>query len=167
MDAGRVEHELRSGELACPGCGDRLSGWGRARTRSVRDERGIQTLTPRRTRCVGCGATHVLLPLLVLVRRADAAAVILAALCAKAAGRGHRAIAAELCRPAETVRGWLRCFGARLEPARAVFTRWCRALAPDLGCPANSGPLYSCFLCCGLLVQVFVADRVGCPVAEC
>lgn len=140
-DAGQVERELGSGELVCPGCGDRLAGWGRARTRSVRDERGVRVLTPRRTRCTGCGATHVLLPLVVLVRRADTAAVILAALVAKATGRGHRVIAAELGRPAETVRGWLRCFAARLEPARAVFTRWCRALAPDpvLPGPADSG----------------------------
>ena len=73
----------------------------------------------------------MLLPLLVLVRRADAAAVIVAALLAKAEGRGHRAIAARLGRPAETVRGWLRRFAGRLEPARAVFTGWCRAVAPD------------------------------------
>ena len=125
MDAGRVETQLRSGELACPGCGARLAGWGRARTRSVRDEHGTRVLTPRRTRCVGCGATHVLLSLLVLVRRADAAAVIVAALLAKSTGQGHRAIAAGLGRPAETVRGWLRRFAARLEPARAVFTGWC------------------------------------------
>jgi len=139
MDAGRVEAQLRSGELACPGCGARLAGWGRARARSVREERGTRVLTPRRTRCVGCGATHVLLPLLVLIRRADAAAVIVAALLAKATGRGHRAIAAGLGRPAETVRGWLRRFAGRLEPARAVFTGWCRALAADPVLPGPAG----------------------------
>lgn len=139
MDAGRVEAQLRSGELACPGCGARLAGWGRARTRSVRDERGARVLTPRRARCLGCGATHVLLPLLVLARRADAAAVIVAALLAKATGQGHRTIAAGLGRPAETVRGWLRCFAARLEPARAVFTYWCRATATDPVLPGPAG----------------------------
>lgn len=139
MDEGRVETQLRSGELACPGCGARLAGWGRARTRSVRDERGTRVLTPRRTRCAGCGATHVLLPLLVLARRADAAAVIVAALLAKATGQGHRSIAARLGRPAETVRGWLRCFAARLEPARAVFTSWCRATATDPVLPGPAG----------------------------
>jgi hypothetical protein len=81
----------------------------------------------------------VLLPLLVLARRADAAAVIVAALLAKATGQGHRSIAAVLGRPAETVRGWLRCFAARLEPARAVFTYWCRATATDPVLPGPAG----------------------------
>ena len=56
-------------------------------------------MTPRRSRCTGCGATHVLLPVLVLVRRADTAAVIGAALAARAAGAGHR--------------GSPRCWGGR------------------------------------------------------
>jgi len=64
----------------------------------------------------------------VLVRRADTAVVVGAGLAAKAAGAGYRRIAALLGRPAETVRGWLRRFAARLETVREVFTRWCRAL---------------------------------------
>ena len=60
-------------------------GWGHARGRVVRGWRGGGT-APRRARCTGCGVTHVLLPVLVLVRRADAAAVIGAAL----AGEGGR-----------------------------------------------------------------------------
>jgi hypothetical protein len=47
----------------------------------------------RRSRCRGCGATHVLLPAQQLGRRAYAGAVIGRALEAKAAGRGHRAVA--------------------------------------------------------------------------
>jgi hypothetical protein len=81
----------------------------------------------------------VLLPLLVLTRRADVAAVIAAALLARAAGRGHRAIAAQLGRPAETVRGWLRCFARRLEAVRAVFTGWARRLCPDPVLPGPAG----------------------------
>jgi hypothetical protein len=55
----------------------------------------------------------VLLPVVALVRRADLAVVIGAALAAKAVGKGTRPIAAALDRPWETVRGWLRRFGAR------------------------------------------------------
>lgn len=139
MDPGRVEAQLRSGELCCPGCRGRLTGWGRARTRSVRDETGPRVLSPRRARCGGCGATHVLLPLVVLLRRADTAAVIAAALLAKAAGQGHRAIAVGLGRAPETVRGWLRRFAGRLEPVRAVFTGWTRRLAPDPVLPGPAG----------------------------
>ena len=49
---------------------------------------GDAVLVPRRSRCRGCGATHVLLPAWCLLRRADAAAVIGAALAAAAAGAG-------------------------------------------------------------------------------
>jgi hypothetical protein len=74
--------------------------------------------------------THVLLPVVVLLRRADLAVVIAAALAAKAAGAGYRPIAAALGRPVETVRGWLGRFGGRLEPVRALFTVWLRVLDP-------------------------------------
>jgi hypothetical protein len=100
-------------------------------------------LRPRRSRCTGCGATHVLLPVLVLARRADTAAVIGAGLAAKAAGLGHRRIAARLGRPAETVRGWLRRFGARVEQVRVVFTGWCRALSPDPVLPDPAGSAWA------------------------
>ena len=82
-----------------------------------------------------CGVTHVVL----LVRRADVAVVIGAALAAKAAGDGYRVIAALLGRPAETVRGWLRRFAGRVEAVRGVFTVWLRALAPDPVMPAPAG----------------------------
>jgi hypothetical protein len=83
----------------------------------------------------------VLLPVLLLLRRADTATVIGAALAAKATGGGHRGIAERLGRPPATVRGWLRRFGARVEEVRVVFTLRCRALAPDpvLPGPAGSG----------------------------
>lgn len=140
-DAAAVEERLRSGRLACPGCSGVLAGWGRARARTVRGPDGGVRVVPRRSRCTGCRATHVLLPVLLLVRRADTAAVIGAALAAKAAGGGHRRIAERLGRPAATVRGWLRRFGARVEQVRVVFTLHARALAPDpvLPGPAGSG----------------------------
>jgi len=81
------------------------------------------------------------LPVGVLVRRADAAVAIGAALVAKAAGWGHRRIAEWLGRPAATVRGWLRRFAARAGPLRAAFTTLLCALDADppvLG-PAGSG----------------------------
>ncbi len=140
-DTSRVEERLRSGRLACPGCAGVLAGWGRARARTVRSLDGGVRVVPRRSRCTGCGATHVLLPVLLLVRRADTAVVIGAGLEAKARGGGHRRVAELLGRPPATVRGWLRRFTGRVEAVRVVFTRWCRALAADpvLPGPARSG----------------------------
>ena len=99
-DRDEVERQLAGGELACPSCGGVLGGWGDARLRRVRaaegpDDTGV-VLVPRRSRCRGCKATHVLLPAWCLLRRADAAAVIGAALVAAAAGDGHRKIAGVL-----------------------------------------------------------------------
>lgn len=85
----------------------------------------------------------MLLPVTVLVRRADTAVVIGAALEAKATGAGHRRIAARLGRPAETVRGWLRRFGHRVDAVRAVFTRWCRALSADPALPGPAGSAWA------------------------
>jgi hypothetical protein len=79
----------------------------------------------------------VLLPVAGLVRRADGVVVIGAALVAKAAGMGHRPIAARLGRPAATVRGWLRRFGARADGLRAAFTALLVELAAD---PPVLGP---------------------------
>src|SRR6266540_5179223 len=85
------------------------------------------------------GRTHVLLPVGALVRRADAAVVIGAALVAKAAGWGHRRIAVWLDRPASTVRGWLRRFAARAGPLRAAFTTLLCELDPDPPVPEPAG----------------------------
>lgn len=59
-------------------------------------------------RCPGCQTTHVLLPAVLQPRRADATAVIGTALAHKAAGMGHRRIAAARSRSPSTVRRWLR-----------------------------------------------------------
>jgi hypothetical protein len=117
-DPVEVDRRLRAGELVCP-CGGGLSPWGHARVRAVH---GVGVLRPRRARCVRCLVTHVLLAVSCLLRRADGAAVIGAALTMKAAGRGHRPIAARLGRPASTVRGWLRAGARNAERVRAVFT---------------------------------------------
>ena len=116
-EADRLEADLAGGRLACP-CGGRLTRWGYATGRRIRLlAEATARLRPRRARCTRCRTTHVLLPAWCLPRRGDAAEVIGAALVAKAAGHGHRAIAAQLGRPAATVRGWLRRAGDR-------HTRW-------------------------------------------
>lgn len=100
-------------------------------------------MRPRRSRCTGCGVTHVLLPVVALLRRADAAVVIGMALAAKAAGLGGRRIAGLVGRPAATVRGWLRRFVERVEVVRAVFIGWLRALDPDPVMPGPAGSAWA------------------------
>ncbi|MCA1681988.1 MAG: helix-turn-helix domain-containing protein [Actinobacteria bacterium] len=130
-DPAEVDRRLLAGELACP-CGAWLSPWGHARARTVH---GVGVLRPRRARCGACRVTHVLLAVRCLLRRADAAEVIGAALRAKATGEGHRRIAARLGRSASTVRGWLRAFAGNAERVRVLFTGLLVELDP------LSGPL--------------------------
>ena len=131
-DARVVERRLAAGRLRCPGCSGRLAGWGHARLRVVRGASGIGwRLRPRRSRCSACGVTHVLLPVSCLLRRADAVAVIWAALAGKAAGLGQRPVARLLGRPESTVRDWLARFSSRSELIRGVFTVWLCALDAD------------------------------------
>jgi hypothetical protein len=103
----------------------------------------------------------VLLPVVLLVRRADTAAVIGGGLTAKATGAGHRLIAALLGRPPETVRGWLRRFAARVEPVRAVFTGWCRDLAPDPVLPGPAGSAWADAIAAILAAAAALAARFG------
>ena len=121
-DPLEVDQLLTGGELRCPGCAGELRPWGHARERGVRDQAAVVAVRPRRSSCSQCRCTHVLLPASTLLRRADSVAVIGRALLAKAAGAGHRSIAALLDRPVSTVRGWLRRFGVRAESLRALFT---------------------------------------------
>jgi hypothetical protein len=112
-----TERELHAGRLRCPYCDGILRPWGSARTRTVRFGVDVQrAVRPRRTRCAGCGATHVLLPDWMLLRRAYAAPVIWSALAAHARGVGYRRIALRLRLPATTIRDWLRAFRL-VEPA--------------------------------------------------
>lgn len=139
-DPAEVEARLSSAALCCPNCGGRLTPWGHGRSRTVRGEGSVRwQLRPRRARCALCGATHILLPVSCLIRRADAVDVIGAALVASAAGAGHRHIAEVLSRPASTVRGWLRRSRARAGPIREVFTMLACALWVDAGLPEPAG----------------------------
>ena len=157
-DQVRVESRLRGGQLGCPDCPGVLAPWGFARPRGVR---GIGSLRPRRARCAGCLVTHVLLPVTVLLRRADAARVIWAGLLARAAGRGHRTIGLLLGVPASTVRGWLRRMGSRLESVRVHFTLVARLAGVDLAVPKALGSPWQDVLAAVGAAAVAVTGRFG------
>jgi hypothetical protein len=82
----------------------------------------------------------VLLPVTCLSRRADDVEVIGSALAAGAGGAGHRRVAEVLGRAPETVRGWLRRFGARAEAVRVFFTGLAVRVAVEVVLP---GPAVS------------------------
>ncbi|MGW0424711.1 DUF6431 domain-containing protein [Streptomyces sp. NPDC003015] len=87
-----MEHQLRAGKLDCPSCGAPLAPWGHGRPREVRGDLGARWFVrPRRSRCTGCGTTHVLLPETLWPRRMDAAEVIGAGLEIAALGMGKAA----------------------------------------------------------------------------
>jgi hypothetical protein len=134
-----VETRLAGGRLACPaaGCSEVLRPWGWARPRGVHGVAG--PLRPRRARCGSCLVTHVLLPVTVLLRRAYAADVIGAAVAARAAGVGHRPVAALLRAPAATVRGWLRRLAGRLGAARVVLLQVAVRAGVDVSVPVALG----------------------------
>jgi hypothetical protein len=85
----------------------------------------------------------VLLPERFFARRADSAAVIGGALLAKAAGDGQRVVAARLGRTRETVRNWLRAFGARAAAVRRHFLAWALALDARLHALASHGTAFA------------------------
>jgi hypothetical protein len=142
-DAVEVERRLVTGELACPGCAGVLAGWGHARARVIRAESGRWLVRPRRAVCRGCGGTHVLLPIGVLLRRADVVGVVGAAVVAKAAGLGARPIAGLVDRPLGTVREWLRRFGGRVEAVRGWFTDLLCAVVVDPVLPGPAGSVWA------------------------
>lgn len=161
-DLVRVEQALAAGELACPGCGGVLGGWGWARGRWLRGRGGLrQRLRPRRGRCRACRATHVLLPVVGLLRRLDAAEVIGAALLARAGQRSLRQIAAWLGVPLSTARGWLGRFAARAVLIWAHFARLAAWLDPSVAVPEPRGsPLVDAVEAIGI-AAVAAARRLG------
>lgn len=158
-DAALVERRLLRGELRCPACGGGLSGWGWARRRWLREENGRRVVRPRRARCGGCGATHVLLPAVMLARRADSVGVVGKALVAKASGRGVRPIAADVGRAVGTVRGWLRRFAAKAELLRGWFVGLLVAVAPDPVVPDAATTVFADAVNAITAASVAIVDR--------
>jgi hypothetical protein len=159
-DAAGVERALLAGQLGCPGCAGVLRPWGWARRR-LRDRVVDRPVRLRRSRCAGCRVTHVLLPVVALARRRDLAELIGAALVAGAAGRGHRAIAAELGLPPTTVRGWLRRFERRAGLVRARFTRLAFELDPtSVGIEPRGSPMADALEAIGVAAAA-AARRLG------
>jgi hypothetical protein len=131
-DPFEVDRLLFGGALRCPDCTGELRPWGHARGRGVRDVASAVTLRPRRSLCMRCRCTHVLLPASTLVRGAETVVVIGQALLAKAEGAGHRRIAALLNRPVSTVRAG--CAGSAYAP------RACGSCSPDCSTPSMYAP---------------------------
>lgn len=141
-DSSSVESRLSAGEMVCPAClVGVLGGWGFARSRSIVG--AVGRLRPRRARCRNCLVTHVLLPVVVLLRRAYLAELVWTALQARAAGGGHRRIGACLSVPASTVRGWLRRAAGRLEAARTVFLQNAVIAGVDVRIPTSAGSAWA------------------------
>jgi hypothetical protein len=128
---GRVEIPRPS---SCPACGHAsvtFDGWYPRHTRRGR-------VAIQRVLCGNdaCGQrSHSLLPDVLVSGRTDLASVIGWALEAKAAGVGHRPVAARLGVPAATVRGWLRRAGRR--GGQVAVRLAARAAASD---PAGRDP---------------------------
>ena len=162
-DVSQVERRLAAGLLVCPRCGGLLGPWGHARTRRLRGAAG--PTRPRRTRCAGCGSTHVLLPVNALVRRADEAVVIGAGVVLAAAGWGHRRIAARLDRPAGTVRGWVRRMRERAQVLRLGFTELLVAVDPDPVVPDPGGSALAEVVAVIAAVAAATARRWGAAVS--
>lgn len=131
LDEERAQRELAAAGLPCPSCGGQLRPWGFARPRWLRLSGGART-SVRRARCRDCRLTQVLLPARAPLRHADAIEVVGAALLAHATGQGHRAIAADLGVPADTVRRWLQRVTGRSEWLREQATAWAHRLDPML-----------------------------------
>jgi transposase-like protein len=109
LDLEAGARALAAGALSCPDCRGVLRSWGLARPRRLRRlDGGHVDLRPQRARCASCRATHVVLPAVGLPRSGYTVEAVGAALTARHAGAGHRAVAASLGLPAGTVRGWLR-----------------------------------------------------------
>lgn len=113
-DDASVERRLRGGLLWCP-CSGVLGPWGWARERAIRTPAGWVAVKPRRGRCRSCGATHVLLPVWLFVRRAFAGALMWACVLARAAGSKIAAIGARFGVGASTVASWLRRITGRAD----------------------------------------------------
>ncbi|GIJ65052.1 hypothetical protein Vau01_125680 [Virgisporangium aurantiacum] len=108
----------------------------------------------------------MLLPVSLLVRRADTVAVIGAALVRAAQGVGHRRIACWLGRSEATVRGWLRRFRMRAGPLREAFTALLCAVDADPALPAPAGTVVADAVAAVLAAAGAVARRWSVPPSQ-
>jgi hypothetical protein len=103
----------------------------------------------------------VLLPVVMLLRRVDLAEVIGAALLARAGQASLRQIAATLCVPLSTVRGWLGRFTQRAALIVGHFGRLAAWLDPSAVTPEPRGsPLVDAVEAIGV-AAVAAARRLG------
>jgi hypothetical protein len=102
-----------------------------------------ELVIPRRGRCVGCGRTHVLVPVSTLGRRADGVDVVGAALLDRAQGVGYGRIAARVGRPTSTVRGWLSRLASNAERVRVAFTLLRHRVDDDAGPLLPAGSVFA------------------------
>ena len=96
-----VDAEIARGRFKCPYDNARMILWGRGRRRVVG---GVGYLCPRRMRCTISLATHVLLPRVLLLRRADRVDRIGRQLELAATGMGYRKVAQASRASPDTVR---------------------------------------------------------------
>ncbi|MGB2950388.1 MAG: helix-turn-helix domain-containing protein [Rhodococcus sp. (in: high G+C Gram-positive bacteria)] len=160
VDPACVESRLLSGEISCPSCvSGVLGGWGHARRRAIVGS--VVAVRPRRSRCRGCRATHVLLPVALLLRRAYLAELILSALEANACGLGYSRIAARLDIPAATVRGWIRAVTAGVEVLRNWFLAVAVTAGVDVSVSKATGTRCGDVLAAVDVARCAVVDRFG------
>ena len=81
-------------------------------------------------------------------------------------GLGFRRIAADLGRPGETVRGWLRRFAERAEAVRSVFTVWLRAVDPDPVMPEPAGGVFADAVTVIAAVATVIERRFALPTVS-
>ena len=172
-DAESVEADLVAGRIKCPGCGSGLRPWGHARVRPLRDHGSPSAMRPRRSICPPCvnspGAqkTHVLLPKVALLRRADTSTTIGEALLAwHVEERPRREVAARAGVPIDTFRGWRRRFGQRADQIRVQFTELAHEWDPEQGAvTARAMPGLDALEAIGVAAQAAVR-RFGADDAE-
>jgi hypothetical protein len=99
---------VEMGDQACPGCGQRLAGWG-GYWRWIRGP-GTEQVWIRRGRCTSCRRSHALLPDFLLERRLDEVEVIGRSLALHVTGLSMRNVAEHLAVPMTTAREWQRRF---------------------------------------------------------
>jgi hypothetical protein len=112
--------QIEMGDQACPGCSNRLVGWG-GYWRWVRGP-GTEHVWIRRGRCADCRRSHALLPDFLLERRLDEVEVIGRSLALHVTGLSMRNVAEHMAVPMTTAREWQRRFQVRAPVLTAVFT---------------------------------------------